>query len=372
MKPFSCIPLLALFATLAATQRTPPGTLHRRTYFYAGGTLEPQAPSVVSRGQVYVEHLVPAHVTQPLPLLLVHGQGMTGTNFLNTPDGRRGWADHFLGRGWEIYIVDQPARGRSAWDAAADGPAVLVDARSIAAMFTGVQHFALWPQARLHTQWPGAGTPGDAVFNAFFRSTVQSLANHTQSEAEMRAAAGELFARTGPVVLLTHSQGGALGWVLADARPESVRAIVALEPSGPPFRDAVIANTPDLAWGLTNVPLAYAPPAAAPADLAPTAVFAEPSLNYTCFMQGTSPPRKLVDIAEIPVLLVTSQASYHAVYDDCTVAYLRQAGVGVEHVRLEDVGILGNAHMMFMELNNIEIAEEVVEPWLAKTVRSTV
>ena len=99
--------LLALASAPAGAEaRIPPprtlGTLHRRTYFYAGGELVPQGSSVVNRGQVYVEHLVPAKVTQPLPLLLVHGLGMTGTNFLNTPDGRLGWADHFMSKGWEV------------------------------------------------------------------------------------------------------------------------------------------------------------------------------------------------------------------------------------------------------------------------------
>lgn len=64
--------------------------------------------------------------------------------------------------------------------------------------------------------------------------------------------------------------------------------------------------------------------------------------------------------------MVTSQSSYHAVYDDCTAQYLAQAGVNVEHVKLEHVGIFGNGHMFFMEKNNIAIAEDVVAKWLDK------
>ncbi|GJE87209.1 alpha/beta-hydrolase [Phanerochaete sordida] len=368
---FALVLLALVHASIAAEARIPPpgtlGTLHRRTYFYAGGELVPQGSSVVSRGQVYVEHLVPAKVTQPFPLLFVHGLGMTGTNFLNTPDGRVGWADHFMSKGWEVYIVDQPSRGRSPWLNTTDGAVVLDQAAAVEAQFTATQTLGFWPQARLHTQWPGNGTLGDAVFGAFFKSTVQSLVNHTQGELEMQAAAADLFAKTGPVVLLTHSQGGPMGWVLADARPASVRAIVSLEPMGPPFQDAIIGTGPDLAWGITDAPLAYAPPAASPGDLQRAVSFTDPALNWTCFAQG-GVPRKLVNLVDIPVLMVTSQASYHAIYDGCTAAYMRQAGVGVEHVQLADVGIFGNAHMMFMEMNNIEIAEKVLEPWLAKTV----
>ena len=38
---------------------------------------------------------------------------------------------------------------------------------------------------------------------------------------------------------------------------------------------------------------------------------------------------------------MTSEASYHAVYDYCTVAYMTQAGVRVEWLNLPDVGIYG-------------------------------
>ena len=51
-------------------------------------------------------------------------------------------------------------------------------------------------------------------------------------------------------------------------------------------------------------------------------------------------------------------------YDACSVEFLRDAGVSVDHVRLEDVGIHGNGHMMFMEKNNLQIADEVVMKWL--------
>jgi len=45
------------------------------------------------------------------------------------------------------------------------------------------------------------------------------------------------------------------------------------------------------------------------------------------------------------------------------VAFLRDAGVSVDHVRLEGVG---NGHMMFMEKNNLQIADEVVMKWLTQ------
>ena len=58
--------------------------------------------------------------------------------------------------------------------------------------------------------------------------------------------------------------------------------------------------------------------------------------------------------------------SFHATFDHCTVGYLRRAGVAAEHMRLADIGIRGNAHMMMLELNNTLIAEAIFG-WLLET-----
>lgn len=51
------------------------GTLHRRNYFYVGQSYNIRGNSTIASGQIYVEHLAPAKVTQPFPLLLMHGNG---------------------------------------------------------------------------------------------------------------------------------------------------------------------------------------------------------------------------------------------------------------------------------------------------------
>jgi len=143
-----------------------------------------------------------------------------------------------------------------------------------------------------------------------------------------------------------------------------VKAIVALEPIGPPFINAIF---PPLAstrpYGLTEIPIQFQPPVYSPTDI--KTVNVSSAANYTCIQQ-TSPTRQLVNLASIPVLVITSESGYHAVYDACTVDFLRTAGVPVDHVALQDVGIFGNGHMMFMESNSWQIADEVVNRWLVK------
>lgn len=53
--------------------KAPEGTLHRRSYQYVGGSFIQQGSSTLVHGQMYVEHLVPVKVTQPLPLLFIEG-----------------------------------------------------------------------------------------------------------------------------------------------------------------------------------------------------------------------------------------------------------------------------------------------------------
>ena len=81
-----------------------------------------------------------------------------------------------------------------------------------------------------------------------------------------------------------------------------------------------------------------------------------------------SPARMLPNLQKLPILILTAEASYHAPYDHCTVKYLEQAGVHPVWIKLADVGLHGNGHMMMLEKNNIEIAG-LLTRWLAQNVR---
>jgi hypothetical protein len=67
------------------------------------------------------------------------------------------------------------------------------DTFTIETHFTATQLFNLYPQASLHTQWPGNGTVGDPIFDEFYRSTVQSLSNFTEEAQLITSAASALL-----------------------------------------------------------------------------------------------------------------------------------------------------------------------------------
>jgi len=91
---------------------------------------------------------------------------------------------------------------------------------------------------------------------------LQAIANFPKQQELNRDAGAALLDKIGPAILLTHSQSGAFGWPIADARPNLVKAIVAVEPSGPPVHDAVFKGAPDYfdngppskPWGIAAVP----------------------------------------------------------------------------------------------------------------------
>ena len=338
----------------------------RREFFYVGGEYAGAPGQEVMHGQMYVEKLIPREPRRLYPLVLFHGAGQTATNWLGTPDGRPGWAEYFAGAGYALYLVDQPARGRSAWQPGIDGELTAFAATFQEWLLTASAADPHWPQAVKHTQWPGAGRRGDPVFDAFHATQVPFLADPVETQRLVLAAGVALLDRIGPAVLMTHSQAGTFGWLLGDARPDLVKAIVALEPSGPPFESAIVAAGPGRVWGVADLPLAYDPPAAA----AELAIEQEAEPDYPdlirCWRQK-APARRLANLAGIPVAILTGEASYHAVYDHCTAKYLAGAGVDVAFLRLEECGIHGNGHMLMLESNSREIAALVAD-WLAGAV----
>src|SRR5580704_17904871 len=117
----ACVSMFALVAAVAEPPRLPVPTVDQsavaaRGYFYVGGRYVGDPGKETMQGQMYVEVLAPKEVRRPFPLVLIHGAAQTATNWMGTPDGRKGWAEFFVEQGYVVYMVDQPMRGRSAAD----------------------------------------------------------------------------------------------------------------------------------------------------------------------------------------------------------------------------------------------------------------
>ena len=137
--------------------------LARDGYFYVGGKTKVVDGHTYVVDQMYVDFRIPAQQTHPYPIVMVHGGTRSGTTYTGTPDGREGWAQYFVRRGYAVYVVDQPGRGRSGYSVEDYGPSHVADMEGGMRRYLAQEKFNLWPQAHLHTQWPGSGAPDDPV-----------------------------------------------------------------------------------------------------------------------------------------------------------------------------------------------------------------
>ena len=116
-------------------------------------------------GAMYVEVMVPKQIRSPYPVVFFHGAGQTGVDWLQTPDGRPGWAYNFLDMGYVVYMTDFPTRGRSQYVPGVDGtperPNLNIrTAPNLEEIFTAASARGNFPQAKKHTAWPGTRAHG--------------------------------------------------------------------------------------------------------------------------------------------------------------------------------------------------------------------
>jgi pimeloyl-ACP methyl ester carboxylesterase len=369
--------LLALLLVVAAIvaskaegdRAAGPVAIAKQGFFYAGG----RTVSGQTVDEMFVEYQIPAKVTAPYPIVMIHGNFQNGSNFLGTPDDRQGWAEYFVRRGFAVYVVDQAGRGRSIYNQSADGPLAYPSAENIERQFTAIEKYNIWPQAKMHTQWPGKGVRGDPVFEQFRASQNPSMTDNIKMDAANRAGGSAILRRIGPAIVLTHSRSGPFGWEIADDVPELTKAVIAVEPAGPPFYNVVPTATNDPAaarrYGVAFDHMTYDPPVKDITDLAPKREDKPRGKDLqACWM--ASVPHKLPRLAGIPIMIVTAEASYHAAYDHCTSEYLKQVGVPNDFTPLSANGIHGNGHMMMLEKNNLEIARLIAD-WIGKHVKKS-
>jgi pimeloyl-ACP methyl ester carboxylesterase len=322
--------------------------------YFVGGSYDNAHPTHHYIGQMYVQYLIPAELKHPFPIVLVHGGDQTGTGFISTPDGRPGWAQYFARLGYGVYVVDQVARGRSNFVPDVYGATSGQPLDYVMQKFTVQERYKLWPQAALHTQWPGKGEPNDPTFDQYASSEAQGMENRVlQTQMNVDALAA-LLDRIGASIILVHSQSGAYAWLLAQARPALVKAIVAAEPAGPPVHDVVVHSNQrfDVGWdkaikqteddyyrdnpgvkpyGLGSNPLTYEPAVTPQSPLSFVQQEKPERRDLARCWRQMEPARELVAVGGRPIMVLEAEASFYAGYNHCNVEYLQQAGVDDLH-----------------------------------------
>jgi len=127
-----------------------------RGFFYVAASDHGQRHTYMA-GQMYVDVHIPA-ADAPHPIIMVT-RHRSATTYFGTPDGREGWAQYSCARLYAVYVVDQPGRGRSGYSRGGLWALEGADGDGGQRRYLSQAKYKLWPQAHLHTQWPGSGAP---------------------------------------------------------------------------------------------------------------------------------------------------------------------------------------------------------------------
>lgn len=343
MKPFSHL-LLGAAAAAAVVSALPAlagGEAGRLTLRdvgakYVGFSTAPgDNGSVNVSNAMFVQYFLPANRRHDYPIVMIHGGGGQGTDWLQTPDGRDGWADYFVAAGWDVYVVDRPGHGRSQSNPSCrDGKVGVANSAIISRL-----------SASDATVWPGgAPTPtNDAVVGWTASSTTAPYCGDVVAAQTI----SKLLDQIGPAVLLAHSAGGGSTFRVPDLNAKNVVGIVAFEAAGANPAAAGFNNTPGLIASLKTEPAL--PQTFTPVD------------RGGCAMQGDN-PSKLVSFARMPIILVGSEKGLaNADALKCQASVWQQAGADASAVYLPDRGLKGGGHFAMAQLDTGAYAKVFVD-----------
>lgn len=298
------------------------------------GTYSNNAPT--SEGQtfhgdhLYVFHQSPQNA-KLLPIVMLHGAFQSGRSWETTPDGRDGFQNIFLRRHFSTYVVDQPRRGR----AGNSTVATTIEPTPYDQLFFDQFRLGKWPNYFDNVQFDRK--PDTLV--QFFRSVTPNTGPY--DAGVISDAMSALFARIGPAILFTHSQGGGPGWLTAIKNP-NVRAIVAFEPgSGFIFPEGELPPAMPSAAGTLSP------------DAVPLADFEKLTRIPIIIYYGDNFP--------IEPTMERGQDNWRVrlAMAKLWVDAINKRGGDAQLVRLPDIGIGGNTHFLMSDLNNAQIADQV-------------
>jgi pimeloyl-ACP methyl ester carboxylesterase len=211
---------------------------------------------------------------------------------------------------------------------------------------------------------------GDPVFDNFIKGQLEFV--NDQETLTVPAGVALLDAIGKPVILISHSQGGGMGFDVANLRPKLIAGMVAIEPGGPQIGGVDTAKVEytrvnPKSWGLTTMPFSFDPPINSPSELKVHLVPSDrPGDEVGCYLQD-EPAHKLVSFENMRILSLSAEGTYHRVFDVCIPKWLNQAGAKDDFIRLEDVGIHGNMHEMFLDRNS-DVIIKLIDDWLNKNI----
>lgn len=340
--------LFILSMTVHAQKKQKPLLIDDQGSFAVGGTIKTEAghlnvnDALNPQGQtfhgdhayVFYQKPVKAH---KYPLVFLHGAGQSKKTWETTADGREGFQNIFLRRKFSVYLIDQPRRGEAGKS--------MVEA-TIKPMADEQFWFTQFRIGNYPNYFPNVQFPKDSIaLEQFYR---QMTPNTGAFDATViTAAVSSLFDKINAGILVTHSQGGGPGWLTA-IKNDKVKAVVAYEPySGFVFPEGEL-----------------------PAPIKSAGLFGE--------LKGvTIPLSDFKKLTQIPIVIyygdniakeptnVWNKDHWRSGLEMARLwaAAINKHGGNATVIHLPEVGITGNTHFPFSDLNNLQVADELSK-WL--------
>lgn len=314
---------------VGGTKITEPGN------FDLNNALKPQGQTFHG-DHAYVFFQIPAKPHR-YPLVFLHGAGQSKKTWETTPDGREGFQNIFLRRGFGVYLLDQPRRGEAGKS-------------SVEATIKPTADEQFWfTQFRIGNYpdyFPNVQFPKDAAsLEQFYRQMTPNTGSFDANV--ITNAVSRLFDTIGKGILVTHSQGGGPGWLTA-IKNERVKAVVAYEPySGFVFPEGEL-----------------------PAPIKSAGLFGElkgMEIPLADFIRLTKIPIVIYygdNIAKEPTT-IWNKDHWRSGLEMARIwaAAINKHGGAATVVHLPEIGINGNTHFPFSDLNNVKVADELSK-WL--------
>lgn len=315
------LPGAGLRAAADAGRAPGPIMLERQGSFQAGGKVIGDAEQgTLHCDHGFVEYQIPVH-PRKIALFLWHSSSVHV--WQQRWDGGEGYQSILLRRGYPVYLWDGPrvGRGNMSCEAYAYTPVIGQDQRNWVAWRFGPKAGQWFPNVQFPRDDPQAL---DQAMSA--RYDEFDIAKNAHLEAEAGAKAID---RIGPSVLLTNSAGD---WraMLAALRSDNVKGIVAYEPAAFVFPEGEGPQGEEAGFGPTHVPMAE-------------------------FMRLTRIPIQLVwgDNVEGTFWMRDVELSRQFA------AIVNRLGGHAEVLMLPSVGLHGNTHIAFADLNNEKVADQL-------------
>ena len=187
--------------------------------------------TLINGTQMFVEHWIPTVVRHPYSIVLVHGGYGQASDWMSTPDGRPGWASLFLEQGYKVYLVDRPGQGRNPHHPWVHGQ---YDAQAPDVRARRGDHRRNWEP--ITRNGPAVVMPPTPLSHRSTAVMGQPMAINAITLDLWRSRGTLLLDDIGPSIFVTHGDGASFAWVTAEARPELVKGIVAVEQPPNSFR----------------------------------------------------------------------------------------------------------------------------------------